>query len=630
MSWWRKLLQRSGDAAWPWDAPVPEPAVEQIREIVSENADVPPREISAPILAAVPPSADTASTAVEDVSPAAPDGGEPGAFETVNKPAKMSASADEVPTKCAEPSPKPPAPTSIDMAVIRALVDAMPALRTDAAQAHREVRMRWRGTVSEFLLDETRHIDLEGAFRSGKTTAALWKVFNSCVAHPGICWLISRYSDGDTQSKLKPAWREVLRAGDVTPTWDPAAQCDTLPNGSKVFILGLKAQDQISRYGKLRGMTLAGAYVDQAEELPHDIFLELIGRLSQSGMPHQLLLTPNPPDENHWLTREFPEDQHIKDHKYLRVSIYDNAHNLPAETIQGLEAAYPTSHPKHRSAVLGQRGLNVTGEPVYGGDALKGLAPTFDRRLHVRALSVNPELQLCEAIDFGKHHPCVVWAQYTSYNQLLLLGGILGQNLYLEDFAPIVAQYRQQWFGSVPMVLTCCDPAGAHDNSQGVRNNGLKVLQDHGFSPRYKPNSNAPDVRLAMVERLAGYMRRLTPQGPALGVEANSARWLRISPDNTVSWPFIADAFEAGYVWDEHMVSVGSKQVRKPKKDGWYEHGMNCCEYLELNFGGVQASDEQVKRQVRATVAAAHRREQLDHDPFHWTKQHADVRGGYR
>jgi len=25
--------------------------------------------------------------------------------------------------------------------------------------------------------------------------------------------------------------------------------------------------------------------------------------------------------------------------------------------------------------------------------------------------------------------------------------------------------------------------------------------------------------------------------------------------------------------------------MRKRKKDGWFEHGMNCAEYLELNFG---------------------------------------------
>jgi hypothetical protein len=37
------------------------------------------------------------------------------------------------------------------------------------------------------------------------------------------------------------------------------------------------------------------------------------------------------------------------------------------------------------------------------------------------------------------------------------------------------------------------------------------------------------------------------------------------------------------------MASVGSKQMRKPKKDGWFEHGMNCAEYLELNSAVPQA-----------------------------------------
>jgi hypothetical protein len=35
------------------------------------------------------------------------------------------------------------------------------------------------------------------------------------------------------------------------------------------------------------------------------------------------------------------------------------------------------------------------------------------------------------------------------------------------------------------------------------------------------------------------------------------------------------------------MVSVGSKQMRKPKKDGWHEHPMNVVEYLEANFGSL-------------------------------------------
>lgn len=501
------------------------------------------------------------------------------------------------------------------------------------AVEEREVRMIWRGVVAEFMQDDTRLIDFEGAFRVGKTTAALWKVFNSCLEHPGINWLICRYSDGDTQTKLKPQWRSICRTAGVPVSWDSTEMCDVFPEvdgkASRVFIFGLKAQDQVARYGKLRGLTLAGIYNDQTEELPKDVFQEMMGRLSQSGYPHQLLLTPNPPEESHWLAMEFPEDNHIKGRKYYSAPIFANAHNLPPDTIPGLVSAYPPAHPKHRSAVLGKRGLNVIGEPVYGGDPEKGRPPMFERPLHVRELSFNRELPLCESIDFGKHNPCVVWAQYSPWGQMLLLGGLMGQNMFLEDFAPLVLQYRSQWFPNVVEVRTCCDPAGAHDNSQGVRNNGIKVLQDHGIHPTYKPNSNAPDVRLAMIERIAGYMRRRTPRGEAFGLEANPQRWLQVSLDLIRYWPFLADGFEAGYVWDEHVISVSGKPLRRPKKDGLYEHGQNCVEYLELNFGGAQPTQEQVERSVRAHEREKLRRAQRDTDPFRWSPEHRP-RGGYR
>ncbi len=43
----------------------------------------------------------------------------------------------------------------------------------------------------------------------------------------------------------------------------------------------------------------------------------------------------------------------------------------------------------------------------------------------------------------------------------------------LEDFAPILLRYRAEWFPNVVQHLECCDPAGSHDNSQGIRNNGV-------------------------------------------------------------------------------------------------------------------------------------------------------------
>jgi len=457
--------------------------------------------------------------------------------------------------------------------------------------------------MAAFLQDDTRLIDLEGAFRSSKTTACLRKVAKSCLRHPGIHWWINRYSDGDTQRQLKPQFVQMMARMGIVPTWDATGQAYNFDNGSKVYVFGVKAQDQLARYSKIRGLTLAGIYNDQSEELPKDVFQEFNGRLSQPGFPHQMLLSPNPPDEDHWLaTEEFRMGPPIQTfvsrggtiyavvnrrgevldgRRYYAVPIYANAHNLSPATVETLETVYPPEHPKHRSAVLGLRGMNVIGEPVYKG--------AFVRSIHERRVAFNPAVPLDEAIDFGKHHPCVVWRQVSPLGQVAYLGGLLGQDLYLEDFLALVRQYRAQWFRGVCEVRTCCDPAGATD-AVGARHNAIRILQDHGMYPQYDTTANRPDVRLAILERMAGQMRQRTSQGERFQV--NDTQWLRISAESVLEYRFVANAFEAGYVWDTHMVSVGSKQMRKPKKDGWFEHGMNCCEYLELQFGSAPPPPE--------------------------------------
>lgn len=475
---------------------------------------------------------------------------------------------------------------------------ARPTKAQVAERQYREIHMVWKGPIAAFMRDDTRIVDLEGAIRSGKTTACVWKVYNRLQEEPGLCAFMCRWTDSDTDSKLRPVFLAVCEAAGIKVTWNADEQFYELPNKSRAYIFGLKAADQTLRYAKLRGLTVACIYNDQSEELPHDIFLELCGRLSQQGFRHQAIFSPNPTSPDHWLASEFPADNRYPGRIYMHLSIYDNAHNLAPGTIEGVVASFPPGHAKHRPMVLGLRGLNVIGVPCY--------KDAFDRNRHERALDFNPELPLCEGYDFGKHHPCVVFAQFPLGGGIAILGGIIGQNLWLEDFLPLVQQCRSMWFGHLVQLLTCCDPAGTHDHAHGTRENALQVLKrfyPDGHRIEYRENSNAPDVRLALVERLAGHMRRRTPWGEAFAVDGTKdlnghyARWLLVNKDGAESWGFLADGCEAGYVWDSHYVSVGSKQMRKPKRDGWYEHGQACLEYLELNFGGaiVTEADEQAR-----------------------------------
>lgn len=437
--------------------------------------------------------------------------------------------------------------------------------------------MRWRGPIAAFMQDTTPEIDLEGALSSGKTTACLWKEFNAYQEMPGIWGWLGRYGDGETQTKVKPAFEDVCQQAGCVPRWDAHELAYIFPNGSKAYSFGLKSPDALSRYSKIRGMSVSRLYNDQTEETPEDFSLEMRLRLRQPGFPHQLTFSPNPPNVTHWLAQQFPVANNIPGRKYYAISIYDNAHNLPNELLRAALLAFPPEHAKHRSAILGQRGMNVRGEPVYKG--------AFVRALHEVPLTYDPQLPLEMALDFGKHHPCVIFRQASAFGQMRYLGGILGQTMYLDDFLELVLRTRAQWFPNPVSIKECCDPAGAADTSHGTAG-AVKILRERGVRPVYIGDSNSPAVRLSAVERIASHMRRRSmDRSEAFAINADAERWLVVSESGTVLDKFLADGFEAGYVWDEHMVSVGNKQVRKPKKDGWFEHGQNCCEYLELNFG---------------------------------------------
>jgi hypothetical protein len=347
-------------------------------------------------------------------------------------------------------------------------------------------------------------------------------------------------------------------------------------------------QDQTNPFRKFRGLTLSDVYIDQAEELPHEVYQELVLRLSQVGFPHQIVLSPQTVGEDHWIAKEFPHDRPLKPNRaYYPLSTHDNAHNLPPNYIAEMEEAHPPGTPIHSTLILGQRGAQILGDPVYGTPADGSRKGAFLRSRHEGPCAYDKRLRLEVGLDFGKHHPCIVARQVGVVGQVRYLGGILGQNLHLDPFLTAVLQLLAQWFPDPVDTVWCCDPAGV---SNPVGLDMGKTLRAHGIQARFKEDSNSPAARVALIDRIAAQMRGRDLNGDeALRVSSDEAHWIRLSEHGSVVHRMVASAFESGYVWDPHMVSVGSKQMRKPKKDGWHEHPMNVVEYLEANFGSLPA-----------------------------------------
>ena len=195
-----------------------------------------------------------------------------------------------------------------------------------------------------------------------------------------------------------------------------------------------------------------------------------------------MLLTPNPPGLTHWIAGDFPERNGKAGYLYLRTSVYDNRHNLGDTYIDSLEQAYPDGHALRRRFIEGKRGLPIVGKPVYAG--------VFQARHHVERLRLNEAVPLLEGWDFGHKHPAVVWAQILPWGEFRVLGGILGRDQFIEDFAPMAVALRHLWFGGEPdaqgerplpcEVWSTGDPAGDQNNSQGTRVSAADVLREYG------------------------------------------------------------------------------------------------------------------------------------------------------
>ena len=441
------------------------------------------------------------------------------------------------------------------------------------APPEKTIRRKWNRPQSAFLkaIQEriARYIDLEGGVRSGKTTALIWALITLAHEYPGIKMLLSRWTGDALEMQLKPKFYEECPP-ELLGKWDGKQECQYFQNGSMLYIRPLKSSDDAARFSKFTGLTLAVVAVDQVEEVPKDIYIALKGRLSQGGFPQFMLVSPNPPGPNHWLVDEYPEENNIPGHLYLKISLYDNREFIGDDYIRELERDYPPRHPMRRRMIEGLRGLSIEGEAVYGS--------VFRRDMHVREIEFLPDYPLFESWDFGHRHPAVSWHQLTPWGHWNILGEYMGSNEFIDQTVPHVAALRSQLFPGALVLRVCCDPAGAQ--GQGVRHTSVEVLNAHlrdvygpEIGAQYKTNSNRPEQRGWAIQQVSSYLTRLLQGRPALIVHPRCTT--------------LVDGFEAGYIYDDRAVLAGSRlpNYRRPKKDGYYDHLQNTVEYFMLNFG---------------------------------------------
>jgi PBSX family phage terminase large subunit len=175
-----------------------------------------------------------------------------------------------------------------------------------------------------------------GSVRSGKTIASLlrWLMFVATAPTDGELVMVGRTRDSIARNAFAPLQNPELFGALASQVHYVNGAATATILGRTIHVIG--ANDAKAE-PKVRGMTCAGAYVDEASTLPKDFFDQLNARCSVFGA--KIFATTNPDNPGHWLRKEYllrPDETHLRSWHFR---LDDNIHLDPVY-VQTIKSTY--------------------------------------------------------------------------------------------------------------------------------------------------------------------------------------------------------------------------------------------------------------------------------------------------
>lgn len=250
-----------------------------------------------------------------------------------------------------------------------------------------------------FRRGQLRRINiLEGSVRSGKTwiSLVLWGLWVGNMPADGSFLMAGRTLKSLERNCLQPLARLV---GEACFQYSLYKKEGVLL-GRRVY---LESGGESRAEGRIRGLTLSGAYCDEVTLLEESFFTMLLSRLSQPGA--KLIGTTNPDSPSHWFYRRFRRRAEELDMLVFPFSLEDNSF---------LEPGYLDALRREYTGVFYDR--YILGRWVQA----EGLVyPMFSPQRHVKALPEDavprggpggrgPGAEWYLSVDYGTVNPCAM------------------------------------------------------------------------------------------------------------------------------------------------------------------------------------------------------------------------------
>jgi PBSX family phage terminase large subunit len=240
------------------------------------------------------------------------------------------------------------------------------------------------------ITNSTARINIaEGSVRSSKTTSFLlrWATYlESGECPPGKLMLGGKTKDTVRRNLIDPL-ADILGSKAVRPVGN-----DAIILGRRHHIIG--GNDEGAEL-RVRGLTLAGALIDEMTTVPESYVRMVLRGMSVPGA--KLFGTTNPDSPNHWLKKGFLDRAAELNLAHFHFTLDDNPHLDPA-FIAALKAEYVPGSLWYQRFI---EGLWVMAQGA--------IYPMFDDSLHVVSVLPDPKhvVSAWVSIDYGTAHPFV-------------------------------------------------------------------------------------------------------------------------------------------------------------------------------------------------------------------------------
>lgn len=378
-----------------------------------------------------------------------------------------------------------------------------------------------------------------GAVRGGKTKAGVWEGIDLSMQYPGNRGLIARKTYRELKDTTQRSFFEECPPR-LIRNYQRSQELVELVDGSEIIFRSLDTME------KIKSLELGWWYLDEATETEHDVFKMLQSRLSLRTVPvHRGFITTNPPNIDHWIHREFVENK-SPDFELIRSNTYDNRENLPPGYIEGLEKTYDPNW--IRKYLMGEFGYDLKGKAVFYG---------YRQEVHQAKLALSPSRPVVRGWDFGFHHPCVVFSQVDPDGRWMIFKCVMGKDIYIQDFAPVILQLSNSWFPNMEF-KDFGDPAGSFRKDSDLST--IRILKEefniHVEYQRSKVSHGVDLINQKMNTLIAGK--------PSL----------MVNKDETTR--VIEEILMGAYYYQ-----IGEEE---PYKDGYYEHPADAMRYAAINL----------------------------------------------